>query len=824
MVTERPTASPEPTAPRVRPPFLAVSLLSAAALGYEVLLTRLFSIIQWHHFAYMIISVALLGYGAAGATVTLLQDRLVARMHQVFIVCAALFGVSAIASFLLAERLPFNALAFFWDSRQAGYLLVLYLLLLIPFYFAAIAICTAFTRYAREAPRLYSFDILGAAAGSLGVIGVLFLFHPMTALKIIGAMGIAAALLARFGAGRGIDAATMTLLALVVGIIALPASRLALVASEYKDLSQTLQARGAKIVAERSSPLGIVTVVSSEAVPFRYAPGLSLNAPSGPPAQLGIFTDGNGFSAIDRFEGDRTAIAYLDWLPSALPYHLLTKPSVLVLGSGSGGDVLQAWYHGASRITAVELNPQLAALVERDFAHFSGRPYALPGVSLHVGEARGFVAATDAHYDLIQVALLDALGASSAGLYALSESYLYTVEALQLYLRHLAPGGYLAITRWITLPPRDTLKLFAAAVTALERSGVKDPGARLALIRGMRTATLLVKNGPFGAKEIDALKAFCRERAFDTAYFPGLGAGEDERFNRLDRPYFGEATRALLAPGRDDWIDRYKFMIAPATDDRPYFFHFFKWSSLQELLRLKEEGALPLLEWGYPVLVATLAQAVVLSATLILLPVVVVRRRLNEEERVREAGVAGYFAALGFAFMFVEIAFIQRLVLFLSHPLYAVAVALAGFLLFAGLGSRFSDRFAPNRTGQRVRTAVAAIIAVGLLYLFALPVLLPPLMGLPDAAKVPLALVLIAPLAFPMGMPFPLGLARTHRIAPSLVPWAWGVNAFASVIAAILATLIAMHLGFTAVVMVALALYGVAALLVPREGPTATSG
>ena len=802
----------------MRPPFLAVSLLSAAALAYEVLLTRLFSIIQWHHFAYMIISVALLGYGAAGTTVTLLQQRFVPRVHRVFATCAALFGVSAIASFALAQRLPFNALEFLWDGRQAGYLVGLYLLLLAPFYFAAIALCTAFTRYGDDAPRLYSFDILGAAAGSLGVISALFLFHPITALGIVGATGMAAALLARASGGRGADAVTVLLL--ILGLGALTAgSRLAVTPSEYKDLPQTLQVSGAKVIAERSSPLGIVTVVASAAVPFRHAPGLSLNAPSGPPDQLGIFTDGDGFSAIDHFSGDQAAIAYLDWLPSALPYHLLTQPRVLVLGSGAGTDVLQAWYHGARSIDAVELNPQLVKLVEQDFGEFSGHPYRLPGVSVQVGEARGFVAASDARYDLIQVALLDAFGAASAGVYALSESYLYTVEALQLYMRHLAPGGYLAITRWVTLPPRDMLKLFATAVTALESAGARDPGAQLALVRGMRTATLLIKNGAFTPSEIGELKTFCRDRAFDTAFYPGIGPDEGERFNRLDRPYFSEGTQALLGPARGAWMDLYKFRVEPATDDQPYFFHFFKWSSLPELMRLREQGGLPLVEWGHPVLVATLAQAMVLSAALILLPLLLARRRPGDEARAGGIQVAGYFAALGLAFMFLEIAFIQKLVLFLAHPLYAVSVALAGFLFFAGLGSRFVAWLAPQQRASAVRIAVAVIVATGVVYLFALPALLPKLMGLAEAAKIALALILIAPLAFPMGMPFPIGLARTYRAAPSLVPWAWGVNACASVIAAILATLVAMHLGFTAVVLIALGLYAASAVLLPPDRP-----
>jgi hypothetical protein len=531
VVTEPASAGTGGSSASARPPFLAVSLLSAAALGYEVLLTRLFSIVQWHHFAYMIISVALLGYGAAGATVTLLQRKLLPRMHQVFAACAALFGVCAIACFLLAQRLPFNALEFLWDGCQVGYLLGLYLLLLAPFYCAAIALCAAFTRYADDAPRLYSFDILGAAAGSVGVIAALFVFLPMTALRIVGATGIAAALLARASAGRRVDAGTLMLLGLGLCMLALPGRWLTVTPSEYKDLARTLQVSGAKILAERSSPLGLVTVVESKAVPFRHAPGLSLNAPSGPPDQLGIFTDGNGFSAIDRFSADCAAIEYLDWLPSAAPYGLLEQPSVLVLGSGAGSDPLQAWCHGARSVDAVELNPQIVALVEKDFAEFSGRPYALPRVTVHTGEARGFVAASDARYDLIQIGLLDAFGAASAGLYALSESYLYTVEALQLYLRHLAPDGYLALTRWVTLPPRDMVKLFATVVVALHGEGVSEPGARMVLIRGMRTATLLIKNGAFTAAEIEQLKTFCAERAFDTEHYPGIGANEGERFN-----------------------------------------------------------------------------------------------------------------------------------------------------------------------------------------------------------------------------------------------------------------------------------------------------
>ena len=310
-------------------------------------------------------------------------------------------------------------------------------------------------------------------------------------------------------------------------------------------------------------------------------------------------------------------------------------------------------------------------------------------------------------YDLIQVALLDSFSASSAGLHALSENYLYTVEALQDDLRHLQPGGLLAITRWVTLPPRDALKLFAAAVVALERSGVADPASRLALVRSWKTSTLLVKNGAFSGEDIAAIKAFCAARSFDVAFYPGMKPEEANRYNVVEAPDLFDGATALLGPGRDEFLQSYKFDIAPATDDKPHFFHFFKWRALPELLSLKGQGGLPLLEWGYPVLVATLVQAVLASLLLIaaargLGHRVGARQQRRPPRAASRRRVLVYFLAIGFAFMFIEIAFIQKFVLFLSHPLYAVAVVLFAFLLFAGIGSAASRRW---QRRQRARPA-----------------------------------------------------------------------------------------------------------------------
>jgi hypothetical protein len=852
----RRSASAGPEAPTLpgpdRPPLAAIAMLSAAALGYEVLLMRLFSIIQWHHFAAMMISVALLGYGMAGSFVALARRRLLERYSQVVVAAAALFGVLAVAGFLLAQRLAFNPLELLWDPLQPLRLAAVYALLLPPFFCAATALCLNFTRFGTEAPRVYSFDILGAGAGCLAIVGALFVLAPGDTLRAVGALGLLAAGVASWSLGRGLGPERRRRLAwagLLAGLLALliglPDELFRLRPSPYKDLSQTLQIAGTRIVAERSSPLGLVTVVESPRVPFRHAPGLSLAAPAEPPPQLGVFVDGDGPSALTRHDGRREPLAYLDHLSSALPYHLMdhlmdrqSGPRVLVLGSGAGADVLQAMVGGARSIDAVELDPLVVDLVQQRFGSFSGRPYSAPGVRVHIGEARGFVARHGERFDLITVALLDAFGASSAGLYALAESTLYTTEAIGTYLDRLEPAGLLAITRWMQLPPRDTLKLVATAVVALERRGVADPGRQLALVRSWRTATLVVKASPFSAAEIAALRQFCRTRSFDVVHFPGITPGEWNRFNVIEPPDLEPGVQALLGPGRADFIERYKFAIEPATDDRPYFFRFFRWQTLPELLALEGQGGLALLEWGYPVLVATLLQALVASALLLLLPLVVQARRSGTRGLAwRTHGrVAIHFGALGLAFMFVEIAFIQRFVLFLAHPLTAVAVVLCAFLVFAGLGSRHAERLRPGARspGQRpVGRAVAAIAALSLLYLAALPSIFGLAMPLPDAARTMLSIALIAPLAFAMGIPFPTGLARLARQAgparqaradgegegmgesEAMIPWAWGVNAFASVVAAILATLLAIHLGFAVVVATAVLLYVAAAMTSP---------
>ncbi|MEA3417945.1 MAG: SAM-dependent methyltransferase [Campylobacterota bacterium] len=790
-----------------RLPYLSIALISASALSYEILLMKLFSIIQWHHFAYMIISLALLGYGASGTFLTLAREWLIKYFPYAYIGNIILFAVSSMFCFIIAQQIPFNPLEILWEYKQLFWLFGLYLLLALPFFFAANAIGLAFIYYKTDISRLYGADLLGAGLGSLSILLLLYFFFPASILQVIALAALLAAAIGFRELSLKPKAGVLLIFAFLFLAVLLTGGGSKLNINKYKDLSQTLQISGVKIIEELSSPLGMLSVVQSPDVPFRYVPGLSMASDVEPLQQLGVFTNGDGMSAITKYPDKMEKLGYLDYQTSALAYHLGDLNKVLILGAGGGSDILQALYHKTKEINAVEIDPQMVDLVRTKYAGFAGNIYDKESITVHTAEARGFIVSSKEKYDLIQMTMVDSFGASSAGLQSLSENYLYTVEALQLYLQHLQPEGYLSFTRWLKLPPRDTLKLFATAIEALERNGVEDPQKHLVLIRSLQTSTLIVKNGVFGSAEIKQLKRFCDERFFDIAYYDGLLKSGVNRYNILDKPYFFKGTKALFE-NREDFFGDYKFDIRPAFDDRPYFYHFFKWETLGEIFALRGTGGLHLLEWGYLVLAASLLQAVVASFILILFPLMGYKKAEKITIATSRKRVLIYFFALGLGFLFLEIYFIQRFILFLSHPLYTIAVVLSSFLIFAGLGSSYSKRLAARKGYRKsAQYGIVGIFVFGLFYILTLDHIFGFLLTQAAAIKIVASVALIAPLAFAMGIPFPMGLSELGRHSESLIPWAWGVNGCASVIAAIAATLVAIHFGFIVVMILALLFY-----------------
>ena len=800
-----------------RQPRFAIALISAAVLGYEVLLMALFSQIQWHHFAYMVVSVALLGFGVSGSLLVFTGKRLVRHFRGFSTIQACLFAISSLLGFALAQLLSFNPEELIWDNNHWLRLALVILLLTIPFIFAANLIGLALISYRERLARIYAADLLGAGIGALGIIGLLYLVPAAHALVVISVLGFAAAATLWIECdGKPAPALAGFAVAAII-LYLLPGSWIEPRVSPYKELSQVLRMQGTRIIEERSSPLGRLSVVESKSVPLRHAPGLSLKARSEPPAQLGLFTDADAMTAITRYRGEREDLVYLDDITSALPYHLARVRSVLVLGAGGGADVLQAIYHDARHIDAVEINPQVVDLVRNRFAEFSGGLYDQERVNVHIAEARGFLQRDARTYDLIQVPLLDSFSSAAGGVHGLNENFVYTVEALQQALSRLETNGFIALTRWIKLPPRDSLKLFATAIEALERSNVGNVSQRLVLIRGLQTSTLLIKNGLIDDEDIERIRAFSEARAFDLAYYPGMLATEANRFNRLDAAYFFDGVQALLGADRVQFLQAYKFKLEPASDDQPFHHHFVKWSTLAELLELRHQGGGALLETGYLTLLVTLPVCLVLSLLLILLPMLFAKRdKSSAVLRFSSYRVLTYFASLGLGFLLIEIAFLQKFILLLHHPLYAAAVVLASFLIAAGMGSAFAQGYAGTLRARRVTgCAVLIIIAFGCAYL----VLLEPLMqqagAWPMSTRILVSIALITPLGFSMGMPFPLGLSAIGTGPAILTPWAWGINGCASVVSAILASLLAIHFGFNLVILVALTCYAVALFSYP---------
>ena len=810
----------------------SIFLISFSILSYEILLMRVFSITSWSHFAYMIISIALLGFGASGTFISLLQARLKKHFYFFFTLFSLLFSLSLWLCFVLSQKIPFNPFLIVWYKRQYLYLMEYYLLLFIPFFLGASCIGLSFSQLGQKINKIYFSNLLGSGSGALGVIFLMYFLSPTSILLLITAVAFLSTLISslylvrkgpvrirkrqdlRRGKGGplkrpGVLAALIftSLVSLLFFSIFSPKLNI----SQYKSLRVALNLPQAKVLKEVSSPLGLIDVVESPAI--RYAPGLSLNFKGEIPPQLGIFTDADSMSAITNFQNELSNLKYLDYISSALPYHLLDKPEVLIVGAGGGGEVLTALYHGAALVNAVELNPQVVNLVKDEYAEFSNRIYSHPLVRVFIKEGRGFIQSTRDEYDLIQLALLDSFSASSAGVYALSESYLYTKEAMREYIRHLSPEGILCITRWLKMPARDGIKLFATAVESLEESGMGDPSSHLIFIRSWATSTLLIKRSFFTSLQIKRARDFCQERLFDLIWYPGIESGEVNRYSLLPEPYYYQAAQGILSEKREDFYESYLFYVKPATDNSPYFFHFFKWRSLPHLLKTMGKQWIPFIEWGYIVLVATLLQAIGISIILIILPRFFLKK-VRDPARGR-LPIFSYFLSLGAGYMFVEISFIQKFTLFLSYPIYAVAVVIAGFLFFSGWGSYLSERI-HIRGLSNVSLAVGAIIIISLIYLFYLSRIFSLFISYRDAVKILLSLLFIAPLAFFMGMPFPLGLTRVSSKAASLVPWAWGINGCASVISTVLAILLAVSIGFNLVIVIALSLYTLAAVSLAR--------
>ena len=771
---------------------------------------RLFSIVQWYHFAYMVISIALLGFAASGTLLALIQSRIKEALTEEncalpFSLISFLLFIFIVASFYLAQIIPFSPFQLVWQKRQYVYLAGYYVLFFIPFFLGGCFIGLSFMCYKRTIARVYFYNLLGSGAGVAIAFISFYLIPPALLLMVSSFFAFLGFLFSAKAKIRTRPYLILSIAGVFFLVVCLIKGGIPLTISPYKGISKGMQLPGATLEYEEYSPLGLVQVV--DAPSLRYAPGLSLTYTQGPPSQKELFVDGDSYGAVTNFKGDKGNLEYLDYSTFALAYHVISPQQVLVLNPGGGSQALAALYHSPAHIQVVESHSGIVGILRGPLKSFSQNIYDHhPHIDVDTASPREFIARDLSAYDLIQLDLIGSWGGVGGGIYATGENYMYTIEAFQEYFDRLKNNGILSASAWLSSPPRTFLKLLALAVETVDKNGGRDGSCSLAAIRSWAAGTVLVKKGEFSPGEVETIKNFCKERAFDLVYYPGIDRRELNHYSVLEKPVYYETMADLLQRDkRNKFYENYVFNIKAPTDDKPYFFHFFRLSALFYLLKTLGREWIPFLEWGYVILWGTLGQALLLAPLFLFLPLVFLRDR----ERLPSLGkgrIFLYFSFLGLGFMFIEMGFIQKFILLLTHPIFALAVTLFTLLFFSGIGSLIS-----SRVGERSRwIPFAGILLFSGIYLIFLDGLLKAFLPYSLFLKCILVVLLLAPLALFMGMPFPIGLQLVSDRQSSYIPWVWGVNGVASVIAPVLGSLLSVCLGFRVVMLLSLLLYGLA--------------
>ncbi|MFN7974806.1 MAG: hypothetical protein U0166_21055 [Acidobacteriota bacterium] len=493
-------------------------------------------------------------------------------------------------------------------------------------------------------------------------------------------------------------------------------------------------------------------------------------------------------------DGNVGAMTFLGDLLAALPYKIVAKPEVLVIGVGGGTDILIALHHQAAHVTGAEINPMMIRAITRDFRDYTGSVFLRPEVTLHCSEGRHFVSRSRGSFDIIQLTGVDTFTALSSGAYALAENYVYTVEAIEDFWRHLTPDGVLSFDRRYLAPPRESLKLVATMVEALERMGVPEPARHLAVVTDSRYTETLLKRSPITDADMAAIRDFASRQGRQVLFDPEKDAGSP----------FDTVIRSPRAD-RERFFASYVYAVEPTTDDTPFFFNYYKWRNI-----LKPSGPSTggYVTTSFPLGLITLAWSLVQIALLAFLGILLPMQDRSAFAAPGSGRSIVYFGALGLGFIFVEIGLIQKLMVFLGGPAYSMAITLFSILLFSGLGSLWARDPKGSVAARAARLGTAIVVLVPVLGL-ALHHGVPRMLVLPWVARAAVAVACVAPLAFLMGMPFPTGLHALGRSEPGWVPWAWSVNSFMTVLGALLAILVSMEIGFRGVFYVAAAVYAI---------------
>jgi hypothetical protein len=782
---------------------LEIFLVCFASLLLEISYTRIVSFKLFYYYTYLVIGLALLGIGC-GSVATAISPRLKKARTESIMMAGSLIGaVSIVVGYLVIARVPIASLAV-WDygtgDSYANFakLLLICLALFASFVWVGVMVSTLFGRKTEGIGKLYFADLLGAGLACAVVVFLISAIGPPRIVALSAAiLTVVGLMVAVRNRSRFVPVAGILLAVLAVCVVAedlLPDVR-------HDDDKGDL----AGAVASEWSPIFRVDAVD-------LGNGLLLNH------------DGQLGSVIKKWDGDIASLGdesfNFDHDPRKFPFDVLDEApdDVMIIGAAGGHEILASLYFEAENIDAIELNPLTYDLVTDRFADYAGNVADQPGVNYVNGDGRSFLARSDDEFDLIWYPAPDsysATNAATAGAFVLSESYLYTKEAIEESLDHLADDGIIA-TQFgeinFEVKPNRTTRYVATVRAALEDFGVEDPTQHVLVATSpsggtTSLSTVLVKPTPFTQDEIDA--------------FVGQDAdveGNQVRYAPGEPPQDNSVTAVLTLPGDEQqaYLDDYRFDVDAITDDGPFFWHFARFGAVvngfgDPIDRFDPEDAI-----GERVILLLLAIATVMAAVFLLLPFVTMRKVWTALPRKGTSAI--FFTALGLGFLFFEIALIQRLILFLGFPTYSLTVTLASLLIFTGVGALLSPRF-KGRIDQATKVLAPLVALLGVGYLFGLPVLTDALLSTPLALRVVVAFIVLAPLGVLLGMFMPLGLGAVSGLTDhgeEYVAWGWAVNGFASVIGSVLTTLIAMVFGFNAVLGLAMVVYFVALVMLRR--------
>jgi hypothetical protein len=748
--------------------YLAIALLSCAVILYEIAITRILSVVIWYHWAFLSISMAMLGLGAPGVWFSL-SRRPQRWLRPLVFLAAVLVPLSIILIVTFGKYLP-------------NYSIILCVAcILFPMLCLGGGICLLLLQAPGESiGRMYGFDLVGAFVGALLVIP---LMEIIPTPLLVGGIGLLPLLAFAVLGGRVRWAIGLGLVILGALLWQRP------FALQYTKLYQ--ETRNLRPIYEKWTPTARLTFFDSifwaadRKTGFGW--GMGSRAERVPVEQYWMEQDGCAGTPITRYEGDAEKIRFLLGDVTTVGYQLRPPSRVAIVGAGGGRDILSALVAGAQDVDAVELNPHIITALATRFREFSGDVYHLPGVHAWASEGRSFLSRSAGGYDLIQISLIDSWAATAAGAFSLSENNLYTREAYRLYLRRLGPGGVVSTSRW-TLGRRghELPRLVLLQQAALRDEGVSDPNRHLVVVQGGQIGTVLASATAFTSTEIDKLVEISERRGF-IVHFP---------VTRVSPPSVIAET-VLKGPGR--W-QRMGLDLSPPTDDKPFFFLVFS-----PLRKVGDHAAFRRIPNAGAVFVLQVVMVAVAAVTLLLFFVPFLLSRWMKRTTGYWRGSA-YFVAIGLAFMLVEIPWLQRFILYLGHPSYATTVVLSCILLGAALGSLLSTRLDLCRAQRLALLLPALLLGVNAL----LPWVFRSTIGASFLLRGLITAVLLLPPALLMGFFFPLGMLRfgdTHK------SWFWAMNGAAGVLASVASLALSMELGFSRVVYVGLAFYVLAWLL-----------